>query len=229
MNVDQALGRFAACWRILSAAVLICGPLTSHAQQIGDLTRYSDFGQPDILLTAASIRQSGDHHIGVIDQRTDISSTDRTLNPIGDGNIADLVQDGSYNEAYLSQTGNLNRIRVEQSGSYNRTEITQDGVANTVDLKQDGFNNQATLTQIGTANTLDLQQTGANNYLISIQNGDSNSISFSQVGGNSAVLNQYGDHNTIIWKQELGETKVRSIDQGTPGNPVSGSRLVIGN
>jgi hypothetical protein len=151
-----------------------------------NLLRYTDIGQADILVTAASIRQSGDHQTGSIDQKADVSTTDRGLYPVGQGNIADLVQDGSYNQAYLQQTGNLNRMRVVQ----------------------DGVNNYVQATQIGVDNRLDLSQTGPENQLISHQEGTGNIITLSQAGGNVANLKEVGDRNEIHIKQVLGGAPV---------------------
>ena len=69
---------------LLSAA--LCGLSVAPAGAASDLLQYSDFGRADILLTAASIRQSGDAQIARIDQITDASNTDRAIYPTGDGN-----------------------------------------------------------------------------------------------------------------------------------------------
>jgi hypothetical protein len=164
-------------WILVVAA---CSPgLPASAE---DLLQYSDFGRADILLTAASIRQSGDSQIARIDQTLDISGTDRSLYPTGSGNIADILQDGSSNQAYATQSGNLNRLRIEQRGS----------------------NNYVSSTQIGVGNTLDVTQTGLANTLLANQTGTGNSIVLTQAGGNSAILTETGDRNAINVQQIVG-------------------------
>jgi hypothetical protein len=156
---------------------------SAMAQSGAQLLQYSDFGRPDILLTAASIRQSfGDNNVARIEQVTDITGTDRALYPVGDGNISDVVQSGSGNRSFLTQTGNLNRARIEQNGLDNRVDASQTGVGN----------------------RLDVLQTGLSNSLLASQIGVGNSITAGQSGGNQANLTETGDNNTITVKQVIG-------------------------
>lgn len=157
---------------------VLVGPLALAA----DLTRYSDFGQADILLTAASIRQTGDLQRARIDQVTDFTDTDRAIYPIGSGNIADIVQEGAGNQAYATQTGNLNRVRIQQSG----------------------VDNYVSSSQTGVDNRLDVTQTGLSNSLVSTQNGTGNSVSLNQAGGNQAIFNETGENNSITVRQIVG-------------------------
>ncbi|MBV8503828.1 MAG: hypothetical protein JO006_19175 [Paucibacter sp.] len=168
------------------ASLLAC-PAIGHAQTApvslgSSLLRYTDIGQADILLTAASIRQSnGNNLTGTIDQTLDTSSTDRTVYPIGTGNIADIEQSGSYIQANLVQNGNLNRLRVVQSGS----------------------NNSVSATQLGTGNVADLSQSGMENSLTIYQNGNGNLITATQVGNGTATLQEIGNNNVITMNQPL--------------------------
>lgn len=169
----------------LGILLTICAalPLSSHAQVGASLLQYSDIGQADILLTAASIRQSnGSNLVGSIEQTLDSSTTDRTVYPIGNGNIADLEQSGSYNSATISQDGNLNRIRVVQSGSNNTVNATQIGVGNVADLAQSGMENSLTI----------------------YQNGNGNLITATQMGNSTANLQEIGDNNVITLNQSNG-------------------------
>lgn len=181
-NTEQARARVAPIRRwvsLLPYALLVLGMANAGA---ADLRRYSDFGQADIFLTAASITQSGDTQTALIDQKTDIAGTDRALFPIGNGNIADVSQDGGYDETYARQTGNLNRIRIQQDGFYNYVEATQNGVGN----------------------SLDVVQTGAENRLTSNQDGFGNTVYLRQAGGNLATFNEVGDNNSISVTQVVG-------------------------
>jgi len=131
----------------LGAALLLS---YSPAMAAVDLTEYSDFGQADILLTAATIRQSDGSHIALIDQTLD-----------GDtGNIAQVDQEGGHNEAYVTQIGDLNRARVVQSDDDNIATITQEGIGNSIDVSQTGFGNVLNGLQRGNNNVANITQTG---------------------------------------------------------------------
>ncbi|MCV2359155.1 hypothetical protein LNV08_09215 [Paucibacter sp. TC2R-5] len=142
----------------MSLLVQMFVPTTSFAN---DLVRASDFGRPDILLnSAAIIQKNGSDLIGRIDQQFDASSTDRTRNPIGDGNFAYLDQEGSRQEARLSQTGNLNQMLVKQSGQGNSVIAEQIGNGNSLKVTQDGIGNILTSKQVGDRNSVDVEQIG---------------------------------------------------------------------
>ncbi|MBV8124194.1 MAG: hypothetical protein JOY60_08175 [Burkholderiaceae bacterium] len=183
-KADRALSipGMAGCIALAACAVL---PLGAHAQVSpgAALLKYTDIGQADILLTAASIIQSnGNNLVGSIDQTLDTSTTDRSLYPLGNGNIADVEQTGSYNSATIVQNGNLNQIRVIQSGS-----------SNTVNA-----------TQIGVGNYADISQSGSGNTLTTYQNGTGNIITASQLGNSAATLQEIGDNNVITLNQLPG-------------------------
>ena len=149
---------------VLGAALLLS---VAPAMAAVDLTEYSDFGQADILLTAASILQSGDGHIALIDQTIDAGGT---------GNIAHVDQSGSTNLAYVTQIGDLNRARVVQSDSDNLVTITQHGIGNSIDVMQSGMGNQLSALQLGDGNVATITQTGGT------------SITFAEIGNNN-ILN----------------------------------------
>ncbi len=135
---------------VLGAALLLPA---APAMAAVDLTEYSDFGQADILLTAATIRQSGGDHIALIDQTLD-----------GDtGNIAQIDQEGGHNEAYVTQIGDLNRARVVQSDDDNIATITQEGIGNSIDVSQTGLGNVLNGVQRGNGNVANITQTGDSN------------------------------------------------------------------
>ena len=148
---------------VLGAALLLS---YSPAMAAVDLTEYSDFGQSDILLTAATIRQSGDDHMALIDQTNDG----------GTGNIAQVDQDGATNAAYVTQIGDLNRARVAQYDSDNMVTINQEGIGNSIDVSQTGYGNVLNGLQRGDGNVANITQTG-----------DSN-ITFFEIGNNN-ILN----------------------------------------
>ena len=176
------------CLGGLHLGLLALGIAFSAAPALGasDLLQYSDFGQPDILLSAATIRQSGESQIAAISQNDDFSTTDRSVYPIGKGNIADILQNGGYNQAYVKQAGNLNRVRIDQNGNNNYVDVSQTGVAN----------------------TLDVTQTGLANTLMSSQSGTGNSIYLTQAGGNLAKLTETGERNSISVRQIVGGPSV---------------------
>jgi hypothetical protein len=170
-------------WAQVSLGWTLCvAALPALAQMATNLRPLSDFGQADILLSAASIVQSGSRQKARIDQVSDVTGTDRLLYPVGVGNIADIEQAGADNEAYVSQTGDLNRLR-----------IVQDGLGNWVDA-----------LQLGVDNRLDVLQTGAFNVLNSHQEGVGNRITITQAGGNVADLTEVGNRNEISITQVPG-------------------------
>lgn len=160
--------------------------LASGSVSALDLLPYSDFGQPDILLTAAAIRQTGYSQIARIDQTSDTSGTDIALYPLGRGNIAFIDQEGASNQAYATQVGDLNRLRIVQSGEFN----------------------MATTSQTGVGNSLDVLQTGSGNLLVASQNGVGNLMTVSQGGGNLANLVELGNFNTVNVVQSMGSAPV---------------------
>ncbi len=149
---------------VLGTALLLSA---APAMAAVDLTEYSDFGQADILLTAATIRQSGDDHIALIDQTIDAGGT---------GNIAQIDQSGANNQAYVTQTGDLNRARVVQFDSDNQVTITQTGIGNSIDVSQSGSGNVLNGLQRGDGNVATITQAG------------DTSITFAEIGNNN-ILN----------------------------------------
>ena len=152
---------------VLGAALLLSA---APAMAAVDLTEYSDFGQADILLTAASIVQSGDGHIALIDQ---------TIDGGGIGNIAHVDQSGATNVAYVTQTGDLNRARVVQSDSDNLATITQTGIGNSIDVLQSGMGNQLNGLQQGDGNVATITQSG-NSHITFAEIGNNNILNISQ-------------------------------------------------
>ncbi len=148
---------------VLGVALLLS---YSPARAWVDLTEYSDFGQSDILLTAATIRQSGDDHLALIDQTNDG----------GIGNIAQVDQEGATNAAYVTQIGDLNRARVVQYDSDNMVTITQEGIGNSIDVSQTGYGNVLNGLQRGDGNVANITQSG------------DSSITFFEIGNNN-ILN----------------------------------------
>ena len=174
------------CVRIGAAVVLSAAGVGAMAQGAQVLT-YSDFGRPDIVVSAASIRQvDGVDIVAYISQELDVSGTDLSQYPTGSCNIADISQTGSGHRAFLTQRGDLNRARIVQTGTDNLVEASQTGVAN----------------------SLDVTQTGISNSLLASQNGRGNSISLTQAGGNVANLSETGDNNTISVRQVVGGASI---------------------
>lgn len=151
-------------WLLMTCAAWLqaCNPAAAAV----DLAEYSDFGMADVLLTAATIRQSGNDHRAMIDQTADIGGT---------GNIAQIDQSGDGHVAYVTQVGDLNRARVLQSDSYNEAYVTQTGIGNSIDIVQSGSGNWLSAQQVGNGNVANV-----------IQAGDSR-ISFAQIGDNNTI------------------------------------------
>ena len=158
------------------------GPAQVFAADFSDLLANSDFGRPDIPMTAAAISQNGNGNTARIEQVFSQSIDDFSVDPTGRGNLAQIFQDGSNNQASILQQGNLNRARIVQTGSENSAELSQSGSGNTFDLVQTGIGNNVLATQIGVANSIVLEQ----------------------VGGNTANLTETGDHNSINVQQAVG-------------------------
>ena len=172
---------------VLSAALLLSA---APAMAAVDLTEYSDFGQADILLTAATIRQSGDDHVALIDQ---------TIEDGGTGNIAQIDQEGATNAAYVTQIGDLNRARVMQYDADNLVTITQEGIGNSIDVSQTGFGNVLSGLQRGEGNVATITQTGdssitffeiGNNNILNISNPAAGVPVSVYIQGNGVTVNQ---------------------------------------
>ncbi len=164
LHLAGAMRSFMRGGGVLGASLLLSA---TPAMAAVDLTEYSDFGQADILLTAATIRQSGDDHVALIDQ---------TIEDGGTGNIAQIDQEGGTNAAYVTQIGDLNRARVMQYDTDNLVTITQEGIGNSIDVSQTGFGNVLSGLQRGEGNVATITQTG------------DSSITFSEIGNNN-ILN----------------------------------------
>jgi len=156
--------RSTACCLVLAGVAWL--QASSPAAAAVDLAQYSDFGMADVLLTAATIRQSGNDHRAMIDQTAYTGAT---------GNIAQIEQTGAMHVAFVTQVGDLNRARVVQSDSGNEAHVSQTGIGNSIDIWQSG-----------TGNWLSAQQVGNGNVANIVQPGDSR-ISFSQIGNNNTV------------------------------------------
>jgi hypothetical protein len=180
----------ARCWRRRLCAAASLALASSAGAQVLDftaaLTANSDFGQPDIRVTAASIVQAGAANRARIDQTYAASADDAIIDPAGLGNIAAVSQNGNANQISVTQDGNLNRVRIVQTGDSNQASAGQSGAGNTLDAAQDGFGNMLLVTQTGVGN----------------------SIVLTQAGGNLATLNETGDHNAIQVQQVLGGATV---------------------
>lgn len=184
------------CFYILSI-------LSTHvsAADFSDLIANSDFGRPDIPITAAAISQSGTGNIARIDQIFSQSLDDTSIDPTGRGNLAQIFQDGLNNQASILQQGNLNRARIVQNGSDNSAQLSQAGAGNTFDLTQSGDGNSVTATQIGVANSIVLEQLGGNTANLT-ENGDHNAINIQQaVGGMPVSINLVGSGLSVTIRQ----------------------------
>lgn len=190
LNLARRAGPRALAITVGLAGALAHGPIAAQtalpAASVAELIASSDFGRADILLTAASIQQTGHNIVGLIDQRQDISTTDRALYGVQGGNIAQIIQNGDDLDARIDQIGNLNRARIVQDGSGQIASAFQSGVANSVDIAQ----------------------TGSGNLAITSQTGNGNLISLSQAGGNLAMLTEVGDRNQIRVQQVVGGAPV---------------------
>jgi len=171
------------------------------AIDFSDLMTNSDFGRPDIPMTAAAISQNGTGNIARIEQVFVTSTDDSSIDPTGRGNLAQILQDGFNNHASLIQDGNLNRARIVQTGSENTAELSQSGSGNTFDLAQIGIGNNVIATQIGVANSIVLEQLGGNTANLT-ENGDHNSINVQQaVGGLPVSINLVGSGLSVTIRQ----------------------------
>lgn len=84
----------------------------------------------------------------------------------GRENLIDLLQHGSYNQAYLNQSGSNNNINLNQIGYNNESQIDQFGYNNSVDINQLGNSNTIEITQIGNENLVQLNQFGETSFSV---------------------------------------------------------------
>ena len=170
----------------------------AQAQDIGaPLLLNTDFGKPDIRVTAASIVQSGSGNRARIEQTWFPSADDAIIDPAGNGNMAAIEQTGDANQATLTQDGNLNRARIVQNGGSNQASAAQSGAGNTLDVTQDGFGNNLLATQTGVGNSIVLTQAGGNTATLS-ETGDRNTIQLQQVFGGAAVTVDLRGNNMVF-------------------------------
>ena len=107
----------------------------------------------------------------------------------GENYGAITIQEGNGNRAEISQNGSNNCAVIHQSGNYNEASIAQ--------LNNNNF---ASIGQYGNCNTADISQTGGNNIGLVEQYLSNNSISISQTGGNFAHYVQYGNKSCQIYQ-----------------------------
>jgi hypothetical protein len=162
-RAQRAAPRRAGCLLLAGAAWV---QMTNPANAAVDLSQYADFGAADLLLTAATIRQTGNDHRAMIDQ---------TAYPGAAGNLALIDQAGDTHVALVTQVGDLNRARVQQSDSRNEAHVTQTGIGNSIDIWQSGVGNWLSGQQVGNGNVANIVQSGESR------------ISFSQIGNNNTV------------------------------------------
>ena len=187
-------------WRPLCAGLSLAAACAAgaQAQDIGAaLVANSDFGKPDIRVTAASIIQAGTGNRARIDQTYATSADDAIIDPAGLGNIAAVSQSGNGNQVSVTQDGNLNRVRIVQNGDSNQASAGQSGAGNTLDATQDGFGNALLATQTGVGNSIALTQAGGNLATLS-ETGDRNVIQVQQVFGGATVTVDLRGNNLLF-------------------------------
>ncbi|OUS26860.1 hypothetical protein A9Q99_16730 [Gammaproteobacteria bacterium 45_16_T64] len=106
----------------------------------------------------------------------DISSFNElanTASAFAKGNLANVNQQGHYQD-----------IELRQLGIQNRSINTQYGVSNTSQSKQVGFQNQSTVLQAGIKNSVNVFQRGRNNRVYVDQRGNDLQSTIIQNGNN---------------------------------------------
>lgn len=166
----------------------------------------------------ASVDQTGPSNVSIIDQDQSFGGghtavVNQTSNPGAAGNLADLWQNQSSAEAYVTQVGASNQARSKQSG-YNVLNVEQVGNGNVLGQYNDysgrafqknggGYfatdMNQLDLTQHGDANMAGTWQEHHAEAAI-VQSGNENAGRVYQSGSpfgtiNSASIDQNGDYN----------------------------------
>jgi hypothetical protein len=94
---------------------------------------------------------------------------------------ASTIQVGNGNQADISQNGYNNCAKIHQEGNFNKASILQEE-----------SNNYASIKQIGNQNNADISQSGSDNFCIIEQYFSNNSMSVTQYGGNYAHYVQLG-------------------------------------
>lgn len=85
------------------------------------------------------------------------------------GNAGQLVigQYGIFNKATVSQMADAgNLIQLSQTGSHNNANVVQTGLGNAVWLEQSGDNNLAEIVQQGNANVANIWQVGEQRFKV---------------------------------------------------------------
>ncbi|MBB1269685.1 curlin [Shewanella sp. SR44-3] len=84
----------------------------------------------------------------------------------GRDNVVNLFQQGSFNQASISQIGIANNAYLIQQGEDNQASVNQVGSNNELELLQQGNYNRADVTQIGNDNLIQINQLGRANFAI---------------------------------------------------------------
>jgi len=171
------------------------------------------------------------------------------ISQIGDGNVANavqnapnayasVVQNGNSNDAELSQTGtgtgymavsqtgDLNFANLDQSGSgQNVVYASQDGTGNWMWSNQSALGsifNGAELTQTGNYNDMQLDQEGSDNLAVLTQQGDNDAMTATQLG----------DGNRLTWIQDgsnLSDLQITQTGAAQAGGQLMITQTNIGN
>lgn len=196
----------------------------------------------DITNSTTEITQSGTANTAVADQIVGSNG--------GDNNQANIIQDGTSNDAEIAQgTGtvrfwtmgpiyisdptsndNNNIGSIDQTGVGNTSEIGQGGEAGMASNRQDGNDNTSTIVQSGgvspaLGNSASVEQVGSNNNSVVTQSsgqGDLPGVPFA----NDATVQQFSDDNTSTVTQGIaGGHTVSVLQDGGGGH----SSLIVQN
>lgn len=177
-----------------------------------------DLPMPVVSGRAAYISQIGDAQVATVRQTAPNA-------------YAEVAQDGSSNEADITQAGTgAAYAESAQDGIGNFVRIQQDGSGqNVVYLTQNGNGNWAWADQnaIGAIhNGARMTQTGDNNDMALLQDGSDNRALLSQEGdGNGMTAIQAGDGNRLIWTQQGSNLTDLQITQ--TGGAEKGGQLMV--
>ncbi len=78
----------------------------------------------------------------------------------GQGNVAQGMQQGNFNNATINQQGRGNVMQFVQQGNYNNLNAVQQGQNNNIEISQQGDNYEADLLQQGNDNNMQINQSG---------------------------------------------------------------------
>lgn len=109
-------------------------------------------------------------------------------NFIGIGNKAKVNQNGTSNQALISQMGGNNTGLITQNGNNNSATLQQWGVNHEGAILQQGNDNTAYLTQLGSNNENAITQTGDSNFAAAVNKKSGSSFSIEQTGNQGIIL-----------------------------------------